>query len=170
VDFPLSQLITNESDPSQRWFAQEAGRHIPSKVHAQATDEGLLLRANTELELELACQAVVQSYPSAKIHKPQVSYLGGPPLQEPYYRIVITTPEGRLGDVMADLDSRRASIALVQDSHSGKRLSAEIPVNECFGYSTRLSSLTRSRGEYEVEFIGYRPCWRSDGAAPVNDR
>ena len=168
MDFPLSQLITNESEPSQRWFAQEAVRHVPSKVLAQATDGGLLLQANTELELELACHAVAQSYPGARFHKPQVRYLEGPPLQEPYYRIAVTTPEEWLGDVITDLSSRRASITLVQDNDSGKRLSAEIPVNECFGYGTQLRSLARAQGSYEVEFIGYRPCWPSDGGAPVN--
>ena len=170
MDFPLSQLITIESSPSQRRFAQEAAHHFPSNanVHVEATDDGLLLRANTELELELACHVVVQLYPGVKIHKPQLRYVEGPPLQEPYYRIVITAPEDSLGNVMADLNSHRASIALVHDCESGKRVNADIPVNECFGYDTQLRSLTRGRGAYEVEFIGYRPCWGSDGEAPVD--
>jgi predicted membrane GTPase involved in stress response len=170
VDFPLSQLITSESGPSQRWFAQEAAHHFPpnAKLHVEATADGLLLRANTELELELACHVVLQLYPGAKIHKPQLRYLEGPPLQEPYYRIVITTPEDSLGYVMADLNSRRASIVGVHESQSGKRVSGDIPVNECLGYDTQLRSLTRGRGAYEVEFIGYRPCWGSDGTAPVD--
>jgi predicted membrane GTPase involved in stress response len=160
VDLPLSQLITSDSSPSQRWFAQEAAHHFPSNANAQveATDEGLLLRASTELELEVVCHVLVQLYPDAKLHKPQVRYLEGPPLQEPYYRIVITIPEDSLGNVMADLTSRRAWIAQVHDSRSGQELSADIPVNECFGYDTQLRFLTRGRGAYEVEFIGYRPC------------
>ena len=168
MDFPLSQLITNESAPSQRWFAQEATPCVPSNVYAEATDGGLVIQANTELELELACGAVLQSFPGARVHKPQVRYLEGSPLQEPYYRIMVLTPEDCLGDVMADLNSRRASLALLQDTDSGKRLSAEIPLNECFGYGTQLRALTRGRGSYEVEFIGYRPCWRSDDGSPVN--
>lgn len=170
VDYPLSQLVTSESGASERWFAQEAARHIPSgtNVQAEVTDDGLLLRGTTELELEIACHAIVQQYPGAKMHKPQLRFLEGPPLQEPYYQIVITTPEESLGNVIGDLNSRRATIALLQDSQSGKRISAEIPVGECFGYATQLRSLTRDRGTYEVRFVGYRPCWRSDGGAPID--
>jgi elongation factor G len=95
-------------------------------------------------------------------------FIEGPPLQEPYYRILIATPEETLGDVAGDLTSRRARITLVEDDPSGKRICAEIPVGECFGYGTQLRFLTRGRGTYEVEFIGYRPCWPLDGGAPAN--
>jgi translation elongation factor EF-G len=170
VDYPLSQLITNEPGPSQRWFAQEAAGRVPSgtNVQAEVTDEGLLIRGISELDLEVASHAIVQQYRGAKVHKPQVRYIEGPPLQEPYYQIVITTPEESLGNVVGDLTSRRATIALIQDAQSGKRLSAEIPVGECWGYSTQLRSLTRGHGTYEVAFIGYRPCWGSDGGEPVD--
>jgi translation elongation factor EF-G len=170
VDYPLMQLVTNVTGRSNRWFAQEASRHVPSttSVRADVTDDGLLLRAITELELEIACHAVLQQYPDAKIHKPKLRFVEGPPLQEPYYRIVVTTPEESLGDVMADLISRRAKISGIENYQSDKSLSAEIPVGECFGYSTQLRFLTRGRGTYEVEFIGYRPCWPLDGGAPVD--
>jgi len=95
-------------------------------------------------------------------------FIDGPPLQEPYYQIVVTTPEDSLGDVMGDLTLRRATIAFIQDSKSGKQLCADIPVGESFGYSTQLRSLTRGRGSFEIKFIGYRPCWRSDGGDPVH--
>jgi translation elongation factor EF-G len=113
VNYPLSQLLTDDSAASMRWFAQEAVQHVPAvaNVEAEVTDDGLLIRGMTETDLEVVCHAVVQCYPGAKAHKPQLGFIEGPPLQEPYYQIVITAPEESLGDVMGDLSSRRATIA-----------------------------------------------------------
>jgi predicted membrane GTPase involved in stress response len=168
--YPLSVLITDPSAPSQRWFAQESLRDTPSSPGAalEAHDGGLLCRGTTELDLELICHAVLKRFPSAKVGRPRVEYVEGPPLQEPYYRITVQTPEDRLGDVISDLTARRGTIALLQDSSTGKAVHAEVPVGECFGYSTSLRNLTRGAGQYTVDFIGYRPFSGPGTGAPVD--
>jgi len=170
ADFPLSQLITDKSATSQRWFAQESVRHIaPAEgSHLEITDDGLLILGMTEDDLERAYQAIMQRYPGAEAHKPQVRFIDGPPLQEPYYQMTINVPEYSLGDVMGDLNSRRATIALIDGSGSKKRLYADIPVCESFGYRTSLRSLTRGEGSHEVKFIGYRPSPGWDDGDPLN--
>jgi len=81
----------------------------------------------------------------------------GPPLLEPYYRAIIDIPEECWGRVMEDMANRRGFIQAIRESPIGKRFVAEVPVSECFGYSTTLRSLTRGRGTFFVEFSHYRP-------------
>ena len=75
----------------------------------------------------------------------------GPILLEPIMKVVVTTPESYLGDVIGDLNRRRGKI-LGQDMKKGTLLiNSEVPLSEMFGYSTQLRSLSSGRATYVME-------------------
>ena len=67
------------------------------------------------------------------------------------------TPEENLGDVIGDLNSRRAQIADISDRLHIKVINGKVPIAEMFNYSSRLRSLTAGRGTYSMEPQGYEP-------------
>jgi elongation factor G len=74
-----------------------------------------------------------------------------PVLLEPIMKVVVTTPEQFMGDVIGDINRRRGRI-MNQTSVKGiVEIEAEIPLGEMFGYSTQLRSITSGRGSYTME-------------------
>src|SRR5213078_3621762 len=80
---------------------------------------------------------------------------GTPVLLEPMMAVEVETPEEKMGDVMGDLSSRRGVIQGMEDLPGSKAIKAEVPLNEMFGYSTTLRSLTQGRATYTMEFKHY---------------
>jgi elongation factor G len=78
-----------------------------------------------------------------------------PVLLEPVMDVEITVPEMYLGDVMGDLNSRRAQIERVESRASAQVITAYVPLAEMFGYVSRLRSLTQGRATYFMEFSHY---------------
>jgi elongation factor G len=78
-----------------------------------------------------------------------------PALLEPMMKIEVVTPEEYMGDVMGDLNRRRGLVGGMEDSPSGKVISAEVPLAEMFGYATDLRSATQGRATYSMEFARY---------------
>ncbi len=82
-----------------------------------------------------------------------------PVLLEPIMRVEVVTPDQFMGDVIGDLNSRRAIIGKMEDRGQGtaavKAISAEVPLAEMFGYATVLRSLTQGRASYVMEFFKY---------------
>lgn len=74
-----------------------------------------------------------------------------PVILEPIMKVVATTPETSVGDVIGDLNRRRGKI-LGQDALKGTiDITAEVPLSEMFGYSTTLRSMTSGRATYTME-------------------
>jgi len=78
-----------------------------------------------------------------------------PILLEPIMDVEISSPEMYLGDVMGDLNSRRARIERVESRASAQVITAYVPLAEMFGYVSRLRSLTQGRATYFMEFSHY---------------
>jgi len=79
----------------------------------------------------------------------------GPLFLEPFMALDIVAPEGFIGDVISDLNGRRARIRRV-DSQNGVRIvNARVPLAEMFGYATDLRSITQGRATYTMQFSGY---------------
>ena len=79
-----------------------------------------------------------------------------PILLEPMMSVEVETPEEYLGDVMGDLSKRRGVIQGTEDDDAGgKKVRAEVPLAEMFGYSTDLRSKTQGRATYSMEFKHY---------------
>jgi elongation factor G len=79
----------------------------------------------------------------------------GPKLLEPVYDVIINAPSDRLGDVMSDLQGRRAIIMGMESEKGFEKLSAKIPLKELGTYSTTLSSLTGGRASFSMKFASY---------------
>jgi elongation factor G len=74
-----------------------------------------------------------------------------PVLLEPIMKVVVTTPDQFMGDVIGDINRRRGKI-LNQTTERGTVLvESEVPLSEMFGYSTQLRSLSSGRANYTME-------------------
>ncbi len=79
-----------------------------------------------------------------------------PKLLEPIMYNEVTTPEKNLGDVMGDLNSRRARIIGIEQGIGEMRIiKSYCPLAEMFGYATDLRSLTQGRATYSMKFAQY---------------
>ena len=78
-----------------------------------------------------------------------------PALLEPVMAVEVVTPEQYMGDVMGDLNRRRGMVQGMEDSATGKVITAEVPLSEMFGYATDLRSATQGRATYTMEFDKY---------------
>ncbi len=76
----------------------------------------------------------------------------GPVLREPIMLVKITVPEDHMGDVMGDLNTRRARIQGMETEHGNSIVSANIPLAEMLRYTTTLRSITGGRGTFSMEF------------------
>ena len=79
----------------------------------------------------------------------------GPKIMEPIYSVEVLVPSDRMGDVMSDLQNRRALIEGMSSDHGLDRLNARVPLAELYRYSTTLSSLTNGRASYTMKFASY---------------
>ena len=79
----------------------------------------------------------------------------GPKILEPIYDLEVYVPADYMGDVMSDLQGRRALI-MGMDSEAGyQKLQAKIPLKELANYSIALSSLTGGRASFTTKFASY---------------
>jgi elongation factor G len=78
-----------------------------------------------------------------------------PVLLEPIMKVEVITPEEYMGDVVGDLSRRRGTILGMDESVSGKHISAEVPLSEMFGYVTDLRSMSQGRATSTMEFLKY---------------
>lgn len=76
----------------------------------------------------------------------------GPVLREPIMLVKITVPEENMGDVMGDLNTRRARIQGMETEHGHSVVSATVPLAEMLRYTTTLRSITGGRGFFTMEF------------------
>lgn len=82
---------------------------------------------------------------------------GKPILLEPIMEMEVVTPGQFLGDVLGDLNSRRARIKNIEGQGDIQVVRALIPLAETFGYATVLRSLTQGRATHTMEFRYYEP-------------
>ncbi len=78
-----------------------------------------------------------------------------PVLLEPVAEVVVTVPENFMGDIMGDLNTRRARVLGMEQSRGNGVVTALVPLAEIQRYATDLRSMTQGRGMYTVEFSHY---------------
>ncbi len=81
--------------------------------------------------------------------------IAGPKILEPIYNVEVRIPSDRMGDVMSDLQGRRAVIMGMENEGRYEILKARVPLAEMNKYSTALSSNTSGRASYTMEFSEY---------------
>ncbi len=79
----------------------------------------------------------------------------GPKIMEPIYSVEVLVPSDKMGDVMSDLQNRRAMIEGMTSEKGFDKLTARVPLAELYRYSTTLSSLTSGRATYTMKFGSY---------------
>ena len=79
----------------------------------------------------------------------------GPKILEPIYDLEVYVPSDFMGDVMSDLQGRRALITGMDSEAGYQKLSAKIPLKELSNYSISLSSFTGGRASFSTKFASY---------------
>ena len=79
----------------------------------------------------------------------------GPKILAPIYDVEVFVPSDRMGDVMGDLQGRRAMIMGMSSEKGFEKLVAKVPLKEMSSYSTALSSLTGGRASFIMKFSSY---------------
>ena len=79
----------------------------------------------------------------------------GPKILEPVYDVEVSVPADFLGDVMSDLQGRRALIMGMNSEKGFEKLQAKVPLKEMSNYSTSLSSITGGRASFTMKFASY---------------
>lgn len=81
----------------------------------------------------------------------------GPKILEPIYDVEVMVPSDRMGDVMSDLQGRRAIVQGMSSEKGFEVILAKVPLAEMNKYSTALSSITGGRAMYSMKFAEYGP-------------
>lgn len=79
----------------------------------------------------------------------------GPKILEPIYDVEVFVPSDKMGDVMSDLQGRRAMITGMHSENGYEKLTCKAPLKEMSSYSTALSSLTGGRASFITKFASY---------------
>jgi elongation factor G len=80
-----------------------------------------------------------------------------PVILEPIMNVTITVPEGNMGDVMSDINTKRGRVMGMESTGDGmqQRITAAVPQAEMLHYATDLRSITQGRGSFTMEFAQY---------------
>ena len=79
----------------------------------------------------------------------------GPKVLEPVYDVEVWVPGDKMGDVMGDLQTRRAIIMGMSSEKGFEKIMAKVPLKEMASYSTSLSSLSGGRASFSMKFASY---------------
>jgi len=79
----------------------------------------------------------------------------GPVLLEPIYVITVTVPEDSMGDILGDLNTRRARVQGMENVRGNGVVTALVPLAEVQRYATDLRSMTQGRGYFAMRFSHY---------------
>ncbi len=102
---------------------------------------------SSELSFQVAAQLAMRE-----------AFMNGKPiLLEPVMSLEIVVPEDYLGDVLNDLNSRKAQILNIETNKKEKIITATLALAKSFGYATDLRSITQGRGIYTMQFSHYAP-------------
>ncbi|MGM0650476.1 MAG: elongation factor G, partial [Bacteroidota bacterium] len=79
----------------------------------------------------------------------------GPKIMEPIYNVEVFVPGDRMGDVMSDLQGRRAIVQGMSSEDGFEKIRAKVPLAEMGNYATALRSISGGRAIYNMSFAEY---------------
>ncbi len=79
----------------------------------------------------------------------------GPVLYEPIMKVEVIVPESNMGDVLGDMNSRRARVQGMDTAKGRSTVKSNVPLSEMLRYTTILRSMTGGRGYFTMEFSHY---------------
>ncbi len=80
-----------------------------------------------------------------------------PILLEPIYDVEVVAPEDNVGDIMGDMNTRRARIQSMEGRGRNSVVKAYVPLAEMLNYAPSLKSMTQGKGTYSMAFSSYEP-------------
>jgi elongation factor G len=152
----FSEKVVGGSVPKEFIPAVEKGVHETAKegVYAgfELTDcEVVLLDGkhhpvdSSEMAFKLAASQAVKEAVAA----------AAPTLLEPVMTVKVTAPDANAGDIVSDLNTKRAKIHGISPEGGFSVVEAEVPLAEVQRYASDLRSITQGRGMFELEFDHY---------------
>ena len=97
------------------------------------------------------------SFKLAGAHAFKEAFLNASPkLMEPILNLEVLVPEEMMGNVMTDLQSRRAVVMGMEGVGRYQRITAKVPEAEMYNYSTSLRSMTQGRGSFKTNFDNFQ--------------
>jgi elongation factor G len=157
--YVFESAVTGGNVPREFWPAVEKGFRMSLEEGVLAgfpcldlkvvlKDGGFHPVDSSAIAYEIASKAAYrQSIPKAK-----------PILLEPIMKVDVFTPDDHVGDVIGDLNRRRAMIQGQESGATGVRVKADAPLSEMFGYIGDLRTMTSGRGQFSMEFSHYSQC------------
>ena len=100
---------------------------------------------------DIACKVAVSNAVREAIAK------ANPSLLEPIFAVEAIAPMEYIGDIIADINSRKGRIEEITQKGSSQGVKASVPLSQMFGYVTKLRSMTQGRGSYTMIFSHYEP-------------
>jgi elongation factor G len=76
---------------------------------------------------------------------------------EPIMSVEVTAPSEFQGSVMGQIQKRKGIITNTDSTEGWFTVTAEVPLNEMFGFSSELRSMTQGKGEFAMEYARYSP-------------
>lgn len=116
----------------------------------------LLAIKNIENSSEIGCKIA-----SSMAVRDAIKEIGTQKL-EPIFNIEVNTPGENLGDIIADLNSKRGRIEEIIQNSTIQTVKAKAPLSEMFGYVTKLRSMSQGRASYTMTFAEYKPTLTKD--------
>ncbi len=168
--FSFESVVTGGNVPREFWPAVQKGfeKSLDQGVLAgypmldlkvTLVDGGAHSVDSSAVAFELASKAAYrQSVPKA-----------APQLLEPIMKVDVFTPDAHVGDVIGDLNRRRAIIKSQDAGATGVRVKADAPLSEMFGYIGDLRTITSGRGQFSMEFSHYAACPSSVAAEVIEN-
>lgn len=93
-----------------------------------------------------------------------------PVLLEPIATLKVLVPDEYTGDVMGDLNKRRARVMNMSADNGCQEITADIPYLELYGYNTKLRSMTSGSGTFSYEFARYEQAPEDVAAREIEER
>ena len=93
---------------------------------------------------------------AASLGMQEIIPLANPVLLEPIMNVTILVPDGNMGDVMSDINTKRGRVLGMEPQEDGtQKITALVPQAEMLHYATDLRSITQGRGSFSMEFTQY---------------
>lgn len=109
----------------------------------------LLEIKNLEFSSEIGCKIA-----SSMAIREAIKDIGTTKL-EPIFSVEVNTPGENLGDIIADINSKRGRIEEIYQNSLMQVVKAKVPLSEMFGYVTKLRSMSQGRASYVMKFSNY---------------
>lgn len=153
----IENLSPVENIPNQFRQAAETGArealnvgpsgYAMTDVKVKILDGGYDQQLSSELAFKVAASIAVKD----------AVRNASPVLLEPFFKVEVVSPEEYVGDIIADLSSRRGKIEGIETRGLMQIVKATAPLSEMFGYVTRLRSASQGRAVYTMVFSHYEP-------------